>query len=104
MYNEDSPKGNIIFCEVKKMKAKNPFVSDAFLDTKVEITPRELGDAINEAIGKSVCDAPPMIREKLASMYAMFGATVMTELLYVKHGMDPDQFKDEGDKTVEVDA
>ena len=83
--------------------AKNPFVSDAFLDTKVEITPRELGDAINEAIGKSVVEAPPTIRAKLVNMFAMFGATVMAELLYVKHGMDPDKFKDEDEKTEEVE-
>lgn len=68
---------------------KNPFLSEEFLKTQVITTPEEIGDAISAAIDRHVARVPKEIRGKFADMYAHFGATFMTELLAIRHGLDP---------------
>ena len=68
---------------------KNPFLSEEFLKTQVTTTPEEIGDAISAAIDRHVARVPKELRGSFADMLAHFGATFMTELLAIRHGLNP---------------
>lgn len=71
------------------MNVGKDIISDEFMNTPITITPKKLAGAISRAANKSTAGAPPHIRDSIVKTMLKFGATIMTELLYVDLGLDP---------------
>ena len=85
------------------MNVGKDIISDEFMNTPITITPKKLAEAISRAANKSTAGAPPHIRDGIVKTMLKFGATIMTELLYVDLGLDPiEETLKEGEKEEEA--